>query len=433
MNRTIFPSSTRPMTARLLASPMKMLNRWTRRLRAERRDLLNAPLAVSLAAGAAGLSDGLVHAGGARLYAESPWVYVAVNRIAEAAALVPLQITDARTGERTADHPLLALLARPNAHMSRFELIEATIGMLELHGNAYWYLVGDARGLPCEIHPLPPERVRVVPEAAGVRGYLYEVDGVRVPLEPSEIVHFRRWNPTHDYYGLSALEAARLAVASDRAMARWNFTTFHEDRAVPAGIVAVKDFITDADFDRIKREWKQSYGGGERRTAFLRGASVEWQHIGLNHQDLDFLKGRAAHREEILSIFGIPLGLISENATEANATVAERQFIERTLWPKLVRIAAKITADLLPFWDTDAAACCAEFDDIRPTDAQARLEEIRTAYPLMSINELRQKYFALPPVAWGDAGVGSTVAPDKAAPEVESTPETAGAAISSPD
>jgi phage portal protein BeeE len=93
----------------------------------------------------------------------------------------------------------------------------------------------------------------------------------------------------------------------------------------------------------------------------------------LSHHERDFLKGREAHRDEILNIFGIPIGLLSENATEANATVAERQFIERTLWPKLVRIAQKIAQELLPFW---GGTHIAEFEDIRPTDTQARLEEI---------------------------------------------------------
>ena len=94
----------------------------------------------------------------------------------------------------------------------------------------------------------------------------------------------------------------------------------------------------------------RNYGGASRRTAFLRGGTIEWQHIGLSHSDLDFLQGRQAQRDEILNIFGIPVGLVSENATEANAKVAERQFIERTLWPKLARIAQKITQELLPFY-----------------------------------------------------------------------------------
>ena len=338
-----------------------------------------------------------------RLYQQSPWVYVAVNRIAEAAALVPLQVMRLEGEQRVAveRHPLEALLDAPNPYLSRFELFEQTVGMLELTGNAYWFLGGN--GVPSEIWPLRPDRMSIVPDPAHyVRGYVYEIDGQRIPLEPVEIVHFRRWHPANDYYGLSALEAGRVTVQSDRAMAEWNRNTFGQDQGIPAGIVKIKDSISNEDFERLKREWRQSYGGTQRKTAFLRGGSLEWQNIGLSHTDLDFLKGREAQRNEILNLFGIPVGLVSENATEANATVAERLFIERTLWPKLVRLAQKISQELLPFWP---GAHIAVFEDIRPTDVQARLAEIRTAYPLLSINELRAQYYQLPPVDWGAAPV----------------------------
>jgi HK97 family phage portal protein len=338
----------------------------------------------------------------ARVYQQSPWVYLAVSRIAEAAALVPLRVYR-RAGERQIEidqHPLNTLLDAPNPTLTRFELFEQTIGMVELTGNAYWFLVGDGRGLPVEIWPLRPDRVTIVPDPVHhVRGYVYEIDGQRIPLEAVEVVHFKRWHPGSDYYGLSPMEAARTAIVSDRAMAEWNRNTFGKDNGVPAGIVNIKEFVTDADFERIKREWRASYGGPQRRTAFLRGGSVEWKHIGLSHTDLDFLQGRRAHRDEILNLFGIPIGLVSDNATEANAKVAERTFIERTLWPKLVRLAARITQDVIPFWPGDYTAT---FDDIRPTDTQARLDDIRAAYPILSVNEIRERYYHLPPVTWGD-------------------------------
>lgn len=358
------------------------------------------------------------------LYQQSPWVYVAVNRIAEAAALVPLHIYR-RAGEQqiaVERHPLEDLLDAPNPHMSRFELFEQTVGMLELTGNAYWFLAGDARGVPVEIWPLRPDRMQVVPDAhAYIGGYQYTIDGQRIPLAAAEVVHFRRWHPANDYYGLSALAAARSAATSDRAMAEWNRATFGQDHGVPAGIVSIKDYITDADFERIKREWRASYGSGQRRTAFLRGGGIEWQHIGLSHTDLDFLKGRQANRDEILNIFGIPVGLVSENATEANARVAERLFIERTLWPKLTRISQKITQDLLPFWPGEHVAV---FEDIRPTDTQARLDDIRTAYPVLSINEIRERYYHLPAVDWGALPVGAAVESPPVAGD-ESPPEPA--------
>src|SRR5690606_19825166 len=97
-------------------------------------------------------------------YAGSSWVYVAVSRIAEAGALVPLHVYK-RAGEgRVAveNHPLELLFERPNPFLSGFELIEQTLGFLELTGNAYWYLAGDG-GAPTEIWPLRPDRVAVVP------------------------------------------------------------------------------------------------------------------------------------------------------------------------------------------------------------------------------------------------------------------------------
>jgi HK97 family phage portal protein len=340
-----------------------------------------------------------------RVYEQSPWVYIAINRIAEAGALVPLHVSQ-RVGEQLVGidaHPLEQLLTMPNAVTSRFELFEQTLGSLELTGNAYWYLVGDAYGLPREIWVLRPDRVTIVPDAVNVvRGYLYAIDGDYVPLDALEVVHFKRWHPSNDYYGLSPITSAQTAILSDKHMANWNRNTFGQDHAVPAGIVNIKDFISDTDFERIKQEWRNNYGGTNRKTAFLRGGAVEWQHIGLSHTDLDFLQGRKAQRDEILNIFGIPVGLVSENATEANAKVAERMFIERTLYPKLVRIAQKITQELLPFYGDNLIA---QFEDIRPTDTQARLDEIRTAYPLLSINELRAQYYQLPPVTWGERPV----------------------------
>ena len=350
------------------------------------------------------------------VYQQAPWVYLAINRIAEAAALVPLEVRRLQEGREELDgaHPLLSLLAAPNPTLSRFELLEQTVGMLELTGNAYWLLLGDAGGAPREIWPLLPRHVRIVPHPQRqIAGYLYELGGETLALDAREVVHFKRWHPGDALYGLSPLAAARQAIQADRAMSEWNRGAFGEDKGVPAGIVSIKGPMSEADYERLKREWRASYGGPRRRTAFLRAADIEWQHIGLSHNELDYLRGRQAQRDEILNLFGIPIGLISENATEANAKVAERQFIERTLWPKLVRIAQKITQELLPFYPGPARA---EFVDIRPTDVAARLQAIRTAYPVLSINEIREQFYQLPPVEWGVRPVGQAAAGAEAEP-----------------
>lgn len=327
----------------------------------------------------------------AQTYLASPWVYYAVNRIAEACAHVPLQLLDEARQPLPNAHPLARLLQHPNPTLSAFDLIEQTIGSLELTGNAYWFLAGSA-GIPQEIWVLRADRVAIVPDETDfVRGYVYQVNGQRLPLERVEVIHFKRWHPLDDYYGASPLLAGQVAITSDRAMAEWNRNTFGQENGIPAGIVTLPPTLSDTDYERVQREWRSSYGGTQRKTAFLRGESVKWQSITHSHTDLDFLQGRKAHRDEILNLFGIPVGMVSDNATEANAKVAERLFIERTLYPKLVRLASKITTELLPFWSTEWVAL---FDDIRPTDIHARLEEIRTAAQFMSVEEIRQRFYS---------------------------------------
>src|SRR5260221_2978767 len=79
-------------------------------------------------------------------YLRSSWVYVAVTRIAEAAALVPYEVYATKGEAKIAqqNHAIEQLLRNPNPHMSQFELLEATFGFLELTGNAYWFLTGPA-------------------------------------------------------------------------------------------------------------------------------------------------------------------------------------------------------------------------------------------------------------------------------------------------
>ncbi|MCB9451169.1 MAG: hypothetical protein H6672_07000 [Anaerolineaceae bacterium] len=70
-----------------------------------------------------------------------------------------------------------------------------------------------------------------------------------------------------------------------------------------------------------------------------------------------------------------------------------------------MRLSQKIAQELLPFWSGTHQVVF----EVRPTDAQARLEEIRTAYPVLTINEIRQRYFQLPAVAWVEMAVESSV------------------------
>src|SRR5690554_1835235 len=68
-------------------------------------------------------------------FARNPVVYRCVRMIAEAATRVPLAVEAG--GRRLTEHPLLALLARPNPRQTGGELLEAVYCYLQTAGNAY--------------------------------------------------------------------------------------------------------------------------------------------------------------------------------------------------------------------------------------------------------------------------------------------------------
>ena len=118
----------------------------------------------------------------AREGSRNPVVYRAVRMIAEAAASVPLRLFEGEA--EIAAHPLLDLLAQPNAAACGPDLLEDWYGYL-IAGNAYMEAV-SVGGAVRELHVLRPDRMKVV---AGGDGWpeAYEYTANRrhaLPLRP---------------------------------------------------------------------------------------------------------------------------------------------------------------------------------------------------------------------------------------------------------
>jgi HK97 family phage portal protein len=333
-----------------------------------------------------------------KAYSQSSWLYTAINLVARTSALVNLNVYELSGEKKTAvvNHPLEQLLRRPNSFQTQMEFMEATVGFLLLTGNAYWYLNG-APGKPTELLLLRPNYIWIVPgtdSSRPVAGYVYEVDGIELPLQAEEVAHFSFFNPGSYYYGLSPMEVAALPAQSDVAASLWNRNFFSGEKAVPAGLVNIKNLVSNPDYERIQKEWKESYGGTQRKTAFIRGADVEFQGIGLSQKDMDFTAGRQFSKEELFQIIGVPPGVLDKNATEANARAGMELLTGMTIWPLMNRIGQKATVAIASLYGDNLVV---EPDDIRVKDAQAEREELRSVAEFMSINEIRGKYLQLDP------------------------------------
>ena len=237
-------------------------------------------------------------------YKRNAIVHRAVRLTAESIGALSFVLYEG-AAELTA-HPLLDLLARPNPRQDGASFLEAVASHLLLAGNAYIEAVGIAGETNTqvrELYALRPDRMKVVPGPDGwPQGFDYTVAGATVRFDQSAagvtnyvppILHLTLFNPLDDYYGLSPLEAAAVAVDTHNSAAKWNKALL-DNAARPSGALVYGgpegSVLSDAQFERLKKELADQYQGaanagppdGAGRRARLEGDVALAQGHGLH-------------------------------------------------------------------------------------------------------------------------------------------------------
>lgn len=301
--------------------------------------------------------------------------------------------------EEIESHPLLDLLDCPNPYMTRIEFFEMTFLHLELAGEAFWAINRDknGKGKPIELWPLMPNLVQVVADKEKfVIGYVYTVNGEKLPFAPEDIIHHKYSNPNDLRRGMSTVQAASRIIDTDTHMADYNRRIFYNGATVDA-VLYTDNKLTDVNWRRLQSQWKDQYSGTQNahRTAILENG-LKYAPMALNNKDLDFLKGMEFNRDMILALFGVPKSLLGMDASmsRANAETAEYVFAKHKARPKMLRLTTRITEDLaIQFGDNIIVS----FTDPVPDDKEFLLKEKQTslgtnaALGWRTINEVREE------------------------------------------
>jgi HK97 family phage portal protein len=292
-------------------------------------------------------------------YMKNPVVFRAVRMVAEAAGSVPWLLYD--DGAELDDHPLLALLGKPNPRQSGSELLEALYGHLLVAGNAYVEAVavdGEVR----ELHALRPDRMSVVPDASGwPAAFEYQANGrtVRFAQEGegvAPILHVAGFHPLDDYYGFPPLEAAQISLDVHNAASAWNKALL-DNAARPSGALVYKGEngtnLSEEQFERLRDELSTNFSGaGNAGRPLLLEGGLSWQTMSLSPKDMDFMQLKHGAAREIALAFGVPpmlLGIPGDN-TYANYREANLAFWRQTVLPLAAKMAAAFGGWLAPAW-----------------------------------------------------------------------------------
>ena len=209
------------------------------------------------------------------------------------------------------------------------------------------------------------------------------------------ILQLTLFNPLDDYYGLSPLEAAAVAVDTHNAAAKWNKALL-DNAARPSGALVYDGpegaVMSNAQFERLKKELADQYQGTANagRPMLLEGG-LDWKAMSLSPKDMDFMEAKHSAAREIALAFGVPpmLLAIPGDNTFSNYQEANRVFWRTTVLPLGNRIACALTQWLAPAFG-DGLELVADTDKIDALSAdRAALWDRVTKAPFLTVNEKR--------------------------------------------
>lgn len=303
-------------------------------------------------------------------YSKNVVAFRAIIGVAQACGQINWLMYKKRQGamnQEIPDHPLLDLLMRPNPMQGRAAFFESLVAFFRIAGNSYIEANGpDASGLgiPTELWPMRPDRTKVIPGEFGLpSGFEYRVNGLlhKYAVDPikgrSPICHLKTFNPLNDWYGMSPIQAASLAIDQHNASGIWNLSLL-QNRATPSGafVVQVSDSnptgkLDDVQYARLEKRLETKFMGAENagRPQLFEGG-LDWKEMGFSPQDMDWINGKNTSARDIALALSYPpilLG-IPGDSTYNNQKEARLALYEEAVLPTMDFIRDEFNNWLVP-------------------------------------------------------------------------------------
>lgn len=295
-------------------------------------------------------------------YQKNVIVYRCVNLITRGISSIPWLLY--QDDDEVESHPILDLLNRPSPRQAGSTFIESIIGHLLLSGNAYIQAVFNGLNQPCELYPLRPDRMKVIPHETGdVRGYEYTVDGIRTYFDcdpekgPVPVLQLKNFHPLNDWYGMSPIEAAARSIDQHNVVAEHNLSLL-QNGGRPSGALMFRpaqhhSSLTDTQRQSLREDIRNIYEGSTNagKVLVLEG-DFDWKEMGLSPKDLDFIEGKNLSAREIAQSFGVPPILVGipGDATFANYKEARYHLWEDTIIPLFESVVAELNMWICSFF-----------------------------------------------------------------------------------
>lgn len=265
---------------------------------------------------------------------------------------------DGRNRLRTG--PLADLLAEPNAEMTQFELIEATVASRMLYDETYWYIGRDLKapsGWVLRHIPTPWIIGTIGAGAFTVEAYkvaLPNSSGKWVEVPAEDMIVFHGWNPNDPTSGVSPVHSLK-AILAEQIHAQ----VFRDQMWKRGGRVG--SYLTrpagapwgDGARDRFIREWQAAYAGDTAANAGgtpLLEDGMEIKHTRFSAKDEQFVEASKLSLETCAQVYFINPTMVGilDNANYSNVREFRKALYGDNLGPEIERTQQRINKRLVP-------------------------------------------------------------------------------------
>jgi HK97 family phage portal protein len=240
------------------------------------------------------------------------------------------------------------LLDDPNPDQSQFDLLSDIATGPETQGNSLVLKVKHLVSrrvvalVPIDMSYASIRRDRTTKEK------IIEVivDGQMQRYSPSEVLHFRGWTIPGKVSGYSPLQLHRQALGNAIALEEFEGRFFLNDTS-PGGAIKVPGNLNRVRALEVLDIWEATHGGlaNAHRPAMLTNGA-EWQQIGINLQDAQFIESQDYGVAQVGRIWGVPPEFLG-GQLQARETTEQLglRLLNFTIMPKLRRIEQTFACD----------------------------------------------------------------------------------------
>jgi PBSX family phage portal protein len=229
---------------------------------------------------------------------------------------------------------------------------------------------------------------------------------------PNEIIHFKKYTPMNNYYGIPDIVAAQNAMAGNEFAGKYNLDYF-ENKAVPRYIITVKGAKLSAESERKLLEFFQvGLKGKNHRSLYVplpadtpdNKVEFKMEPVEAGVQDSSFNTYRRSNRDEILLAHRVPINKIGtpEGINLAAARDADKTFREQVCRPAQDILEKKLNKMISEMTD----ALTLKFNELTLTDedTQSKIDERYLRMQVITPNEVRIRK-GMVPIEGGDTVV----------------------------